>query len=168
MRTETEPHPSPAMRTVGRIQALAQAGQTGSLSALRRLDPERPAAPEFYHCVAACVPELPPEGIPGYAMFVRATARRPDADPKIPLGEALRRTGISETRVRRLLAARGEQRRRQTDLVARRLCQDGLFPARDLYAFFTADDDAALDSLRIRIARSYWSPSNEADGDNTA
>jgi hypothetical protein len=65
--------------------------------------------------------------------------------------------GISEARVQKLLAARGEALATQIGLIARRLAGERALPYRELGRLLLArDDDDAAEAARMRIARDYF------------
>lgn len=150
---------------------------TGELAALRRLDPDRPAAGAFFRLLANEVPEslARPELRRRWGLVVWAMAQSPDALSERPLEQALAQPVgagspvISEARVNRLLAARGVTFRAQLRLIVRMLTSAGVpLPYRDLARFVFAEsrDERTAEELRLRIARDYWRTRPRENGDN--
>ncbi len=143
------------------ISALAKAEARGDLAALRRMDPDCPDAPAFFRILVRHCPDAGPAFARRCARLARMLALRPEALKPGSLGEAMAEHGISEARVQRLLAARGEALATQIALVARRLAGERALPYRELGRLLLARDDdgdeaAAAEAVRLRIARDYF------------
>lgn len=162
------PHDADAAPSAGRapdlvellandVRALEAAERRGDLAELRRMDPERPDAPAFFRILVRRRPDAGPDFARRCARLVRLLALRPEALQRGSLGEAMAAHGISEARVQKLLAARGEALAMQIALIARRLAQERALPYRELGHLLLADDDGeAADRARLRIARDYF------------
>jgi hypothetical protein len=139
------------------VRALEAAERRGDLAELRRMNVDRPDAPAFFRVLVRHRPDAGPEFARRCARLVRMLALRPEALVRSPLGEAMAEHGISESRVQKLLAARGEALATQIGLIARRLAGERALPYRELgRLLLTHDDDEAAEAARMRIARDYF------------
>lgn len=141
----------------GEVRALDAAERRGDLADLRRMDPERPDASAFFRMLVRHRPNAGPDFARRCARLVRLLALRPEALQRGSLGEAMAAHGISEARVQKLLAARGEALATQIALISRRLAQERALPYRELGRLLLAEDDGeAADRERLGIARAYF------------
>lgn len=139
------------------IGALALAERRGDLADLRRMDAERPDAPAFFRMLVRHRPDAGPDFVRRCARLVKILALRPEALVPGSLGAAMAEHGITEARVQKLLAARGDALAAQIALVARRLAQERALPYRALGRLLLAgDDDEAAEPIRLSIARDYF------------
>ncbi len=143
----------------GAVRGLAKAEATGDLASLRRLDLDNPMAPAFFRLIARHTPhESPsPETMRAYALVAAILALRPDTlVPGRRLGSNLVDAGVSEARVQRLLAARGETFRDLALRTARVLVRSGAFSYEQLCRLILAGDGPAAEHLRLAVARDFW------------
>jgi CRISPR system Cascade subunit CasB len=173
---ETTPNaPSPAASTLtagerdqgfllcNEVRRLAEAEQRGDLAELRRLDPNQPGAPAFFRILARVAPEAGGETMRRYAHFLRILALKPEALSGDRLGAVMAKAGVSESRVQRLLTARGETMRDQLRLIARRLANSGNLPWRGFADLLLTKDDKQAENKRLIIARDYWRALDRAE-----
>jgi len=153
---------SPGFDLYDEVRKLALAERRGDLAELRRLDPDHPDAPAFFRIVTKVAPEAGVETMRRYAHFLRILALRPEALSGDRLGAVMAEAGVSESRVQRLLTARGDAMRDQLRLVARRLANSGNLPWRGFAHLLLASEKHADDS-RLRIARDYWRALDRAE-----
>ncbi len=73
------------------------------------------------------------------------------------------KAGVSESRVQRLLTARGETMRDQLRLIARRLANSGNVPWRGFADLLLTKDDKQAENKRLIIARDYWRALDRAE-----
>jgi CRISPR system Cascade subunit CasB len=152
-----EPHRSRVEAFAGEIRRLAEQERRGDLAALRRLDPEQPDAAAFFRSVVKIAPDAGPGLMRRYARLLRMLALKPDALKGGSLGAALANAGVSESRVLKLLAARGPALARQLDIIARRLANAGDLPYREIGRLTLEPDDSEhAEDARLRVARDYW------------
>lgn len=145
------------------VRRLEKQERRGDLAELRRMDPERPDAPAFFRMLVQHRPHAGPDFARRCARLVRLLALCPEALQAGSLGEAMAKHGISEARVQKLLAARGEALAVQIALIARRLTQKRALPYRELGELLLWDDDGdAADRARLKIARDYFSALDRA------
>jgi len=146
----------PGLRLYKEIRALAEAERRGDLAELRRLDPDRPGAPVFFRILVRVAPDAAPETMCRYAHYLRILALNPDALSGDRLGAVMAASGVSESRVQRLLSARGGAMRDQLRLIARRLANADNVPWRGFaYLLLTSDEDK-LERSRLIVARDFW------------
>jgi CRISPR system Cascade subunit CasB len=148
-------------RLAGGVRRLARQRATGDLAALRRLDPDHPEAGAFYRVLAGATrgpgPEL--DTLPRWALATWAFAQNPEKLGGNSLGRSLGDAEISESRVNRLLAARGCAFRYQMRSVVRILIDKSAWlPVHDVGLLVLAEgrDEKTADELRMKIARDYW------------
>jgi CRISPR system Cascade subunit CasB len=136
----------------------------GDLAALRRLDPDRANAPDFWRLLASAVP---PERIHGpederrWALIIHAMAlmvpNHHDANARV--GRALFEAGYSEQRLGRLLDARGAQFRALVPRLCRQLAHKAQpLDWRELGRLILAADrnEEKAETIRLAIARAYY------------
>lgn len=140
------------------VRALDAAERRGDLAALRRMDPERPDAPAFFRMLVRHRPNAGPAFSLRCAHLVRLMALRPEALTPGSLGEAMAAHSISEARVQKLLAARGEAMVMQIALIARRMAQERAVPYREFAQLLLSDDDdgEVANRARLLVARDYF------------
>ena len=139
------------------IRKVHAAERRGDLAELRRLDPERPNAPAFFRIVTKAAPQSPPAAMRRYARLLQILALKPDALTPWGLGKTMAEAGISESRVQKLLSARGPAFDEQIRLVARRLANFGRLPYREIGRLLLAPEESdAVEDFRLRIAHDYW------------
>lgn len=139
------------------IDALAEAERRGDLAELRRMDPDHPDAPAFFRMLVRHCPDAGAGFARRCARLAWMLALRPKALKPGSLGEAMAEHGISEARVQKLLAARGEAMAKQIAIIARRLANERTLPYRELGRLLLAhDDDEAAEATRMQIARDYF------------
>jgi hypothetical protein len=146
---------------VNEVRGLLRAERRGDLAELRRLDPEQPSAPAFFRILARVAPEAGVETMRRYAHYLRILALNPEALSSDRLGAVMAASGVSESRVQRLLIARGPALDAQVRLIARRLANSGNLPWRgfaDLLLTNGKEED-----VRLRIARDYWRALDRAE-----
>jgi CRISPR system Cascade subunit CasB len=156
--------PSRSERAVGRVEAFAnevrsldRGERRGDLSELRRLDVDAPTCPAFFRIVAKVSPEAGPDELRRYTRLLQILALKPDAMSPMSLGRAMAQAKISESRVQKLLGARGYGLAEQLRLLARRLASAGALPYRQIGELLLAPDDSErAERLRLTIARDYW------------
>ena len=141
---------------VNAVRALLRAERRGDLAELRRLTPEQPSAPAFFRILARVAPEAGVETMRRYAHFLRILALNPEALSGDRLGAVMAASGVSESRVQRLLTARGAAMCVQLRLIARRLANSGNLPWRGFADLLLTTDDEQAENARLRIARDYW------------
>ena len=134
----------------------------GDLAALRRLDPEDPASPEFWRIMAAYVPsDTLPQGDPWLAQAERRWAIVLNAlailaglhERTVPLGVALAGARYSELRFVRLLRARDAALADHVRSAARYLAAKGQGAnCADLARLVFSESE----SVRRKIARDYY------------
>ncbi len=96
--------------------------------------------------VIQCIAILTPRG--------RRSGRPSAHNPKIPMGVAIRRAGVSEHRLTRLLASKGSARRDQVIRLCRRLANNrasARFDLRTLARFVLSEEEHSA----LKIARHY-------------
>jgi CRISPR system Cascade subunit CasB len=140
---------------VNEVLALLRGERRGDLAELRRLDPHQPAAPAFFRILVRIAPEAGIDAMRRYARYLAIVALKPEVLTKDRLGVVMAATGISESRVQRLLTARGDALNVQLRLIARRLANSGNLPWPAFYDLLLRDENQA-DAARLRIARDYW------------
>lgn len=146
------------------VRALVAAERRGDLADLRRMDPARPDAPAFFRMLVRHQPDAGPAFTRRCAHLVKLLALRPEALSSGALGQAMATHGVSEARVQRLLAARGDALVAQIDLVARRLSGERDLPYRELGRLLLADDDdERAEAVRLGIARDYFRSLDRAE-----
>ena len=141
----------------GAVRALGKAGARGDLASLRRLDRNEPASPAFYRILARHAPaRQQPDDWRALALILGIMALNPDALASASLGRTLADAGVSEARVQRLLAARGDAFRDLALRTARVLAGRGTLPYREFGLLVLARSEAFAEEIRMRIARDYW------------
>jgi CRISPR system Cascade subunit CasB len=145
------------------VRRLMEAERRGDLAELRRLDPDQPSAPAFFRIVARVAPEAGVETMRRYAHFLRVLALKPEALSDDRLGATMAGAGLSESRVQRLLTARGETMRDQLRLIARRLANSGNLPWRGFADLLLTMDDKQAENKRLIVARDYWRTLDRAE-----
>jgi CRISPR system Cascade subunit CasB len=158
----TEREQGPGGAFVNEVRCLLRAERRGDLAELRRLDPEQPNAPAFFRILARVAPEAGVETMRRYAHYLRILALNPEALSSDRLGAVMAASGVSESRVQRLLTARGETMRDQLRLIARRLANSGNLPWRGFADLLLANEKDEEDA-RLRIARDYWRALDRAE-----
>lgn len=148
------------------IHKLAEAEQRGDLAELRRMDPDRPETAAFFRILAHIAPTAGNETIRRYAHYLRILAQKPGSLSSDRLGEVMARAGISESRVQRLLSARGNAVSRQALFIARRLASYGNIPWRG-FALILLSKEERADDVRLFIARDYWRTLDKSVADNS-
>jgi CRISPR system Cascade subunit CasB len=139
------------------VRSLAQRERRGDLSDLRRLNVDAPSSAAFFRIVAKVTPESGPDALKRYARLLQILALKPDAMAPMSLGHAMVHAKISESRVQKLLGARGSGLAEQLRLVARRLAGAGALAYRQIGELLLAPDDSErAERLRLTIARDYW------------
>jgi CRISPR system Cascade subunit CasB len=139
------------------VRSLDMRERRGDLSDLRRLDVDAPSSVAFFRLVAKVSPESGPDALKRYARLLQILALKPDAMAPMSLGEAMVQAKISESRVQKLLGARGSGLAEQLRLLARRLASAGALPYRQIGELILAPDDSErAERLRLTIARDYW------------
>ncbi len=145
------------------VRALVEAERRGDLAELRRLDPDCPGAPVFFRILARAAPDAAPETMRRYAHYLRILALNPQALTGDRLGAVMAASGVSESRVQRMLAARDEAMRDQLRLIGRRLANAGNVPWRGFaYLLLTGDDDK-IEKSRMIVARDFWRALDRAE-----
>ena len=167
-----------AVSFAGQIAQLAQ-HRRGDLAELRRVDPDAPDAAVFWRLMAeedllVYGPNVERKWaliLHGIALMTPTNAGDGDArtahDGYTPVGKALflgsdsqRKAGFySETRLNRLLTARGEMLRTLLARMFRMLAAAGVsFNWREMARFILNDDhnETATEESRRRIARAYY------------
>lgn len=152
----TDAENEPGFRLYNEVRALAAAERRGDLAELRRLDPDRPTAPAFFRILARVAPDAGTETMRRYAHYLRILALDPVALSGDRLGAVMAAAGISESRVQRLLTARGHAMRDQLRLIARRLANAGNLPWRGFGWLLLTSDDDKLEKSRMIVARDFW------------
>lgn len=148
----------------GAVRGLDRAEAHGDLASLRRLDRDAPASPAFYRLAVRHAPGLErPGDLRALALILTIMALSPEALAPTRLGHALAEAGVSEARVQRLLAARGEAFRELALRTARVLAGRGTLPYRELGLLILARSEPFAEEIRMRIARDYWSRARDAD-----
>ena len=139
------------------VRSLDKQERRGDLSELRRLNVDAPSSAAFFRIVAKVSPESGPDGLRRYARLLQILALKPDAMSPMSLGRAMVEAKISESRVQRLLSARGSSLAEQIRLLARRLASAGVLSYRQIGELLLAPDDSErAERLRLTIARDYW------------
>lgn len=139
------------------VRSLSKAEARGDLASLRRLDLDAPMSPVFYRLVARYAPARHhPDELRNLALILAMMALKPDDLASGRLGRALADAGVSEARVQRLLAARGETFRDLALRTSRLVAGKGPLPYRDLGLLVLARSDGFAEETRMRIARDYW------------
>lgn len=141
---------------VNEVRALLHAERRGDLAELRRLTPEHPDAPAFFRILARVAPEAGVKTMRLYAHYLRILALNPQALSDDRLGAVMAKSGVSESRVQRLLIARAAALDAQLRLIARRLANSGNVPWRGFADLMLAADEEQAEHARLRIARDYW------------
>lgn len=169
--TDTTPPASPLARlaqVIGRRQNFrgdAAALDNGEQAALARLDPEAPRP----HQVGALARALAlagiapddwlPETWQRWALVAQGMALA-GHDGSTRLGTQFARAEVSESRVTRLLTARGDAFRQQLPRVVRLMAGRSVAPnwlEFGALILATDRDEARAETLRLRIAGSYYS-----------
>jgi len=178
---EAESTESGRSETAGGLSALAhllrrlhQAELTGELADLRRMDHRGVAPAAFFRLIArAGFSEMSDiENIHRWARAVHVMAQRPDAlRADIPLGEALHRIGISESRLDMLLNARGDTLFEIVRRLSLRLARsEEAMPYRELCQLLLWSDrqgkDQEAERLRIQIAQNYVRAAQRSSGND--
>ncbi len=145
------------------VRKLTEAEQRGDLAELRRLDPDQPGAPAFFRILARVAPEAGPDAMRRYANFLRILALKPETLSDDRLGAVMAEAGVSESRVQRLLTARGAAMGDQLRLIAGRLANAGNLPWRGFADLLLTKDEKHADDNRLRIARDYWRALDRAE-----
>ena len=145
------------------VRKLTEADRRGDLAELRRLDTDQPSAPAFFRILARVAPEAGPDAMRRYANFLRILALKPEVLTDDRLGTVMAQTGVSESRVQRLLTARGGAMGDQLRLIAHRLANAGNLPWRGFSDLLLTKDEKHADDNRLRIARDYWRALDRAD-----
>lgn len=154
--TTVDTESDPGFLLYKEVRSLLEAERRGDLAELRRLDPDCPAAPVFFRIIARVAPDAGPESMRRYAHYLRILALDPGALTGDRLGAVMAGAGVSESRVQRLLTARGDAMRDQLRLVARRLAAAGNVPWRGFaHLLLTAEGDK-LERSRMTVARDFW------------
>jgi CRISPR type I-E-associated protein CasB/Cse2 len=165
----TGPKPGLVELFASEVRQLENQERRGDLAELRRMDPERPDAPAFFRMLVRHRPDADPDFARRCARLVRLLALRPEALQAGSLGKAMAKHGISEARVQKLLAARGETLAAQIALIARRLEQERTLPYSELGDLLLRDDDGeAADRIRLRIASDYFRALDHASAADAA
>jgi CRISPR system Cascade subunit CasB len=139
------------------VRALNAAERRGDLAELRRLDPERPSSPAYFRIVTKVAPDSPPPAMRRFGQLLQILALKPEALIPWSLGKTMAEAGISESRVQRLLSARGSTFDEQVRLIARRLANFGRLPYREIGRLLLAREESEeIEEIRLRIARDYW------------
>lgn len=146
----------PGFRLYKEIRALVEAERRGDLAELRRLDPDHPGAPVFFRIVTRVAPEAAPQTMRRYAHYLRILALNPEALSGDRLGDAMAASGVSESRVQRMLTARDDAMRDQLRLIARRLANAGNIPWRGFAQLLLTSDDEKIEKSRMVVARDFW------------
>ncbi|MBB4199538.1 hypothetical protein CCR94_01235 [Rhodoblastus sphagnicola] len=141
---------------VNEVRGLLNAERRGDLAELRRLDPDQPQAPAFFRILARVAPEAGVESMRRYAHYLRILALNPDALSNDRLGAVMAAAGLSESRVQRMLTARGESLHDQLRLIARRLANAGNVPWSGFRDLLLTTDEDKVERKRMMIARDYW------------
>lgn len=147
----------------------------GDLAALRRLDPDHPAAPAFWRLLVR-VPEERRIGAEAerrwalilYGMALMAPHHH---DAACPVGRALFKADYSEARLGRLLDASGAQFRALVPRLCRQLAHKAQpLDWRELGRLILAAerDEARAEDIRLRIARAYYGAESLAVKDHAA
>lgn len=142
------------------VRSLHASQNTGALANLRRLDPDRPLAPDFHALLAQTVPDHLFAGgedldamTSRFARVAQNMAMKPDGLGGKRLGEVLHAVGFPQTRLAMLLNAQGSTLDDLVRRVARRIAaSEEPLPYRDLARLIL---DERRDELRLRIARDY-------------
>lgn len=138
------------------VRALMHADRRGDLAELRRLDPDQIQSPVFFRILARTAPEAGVESMRQYAHYLRILALKPEALSNDRLGAVMAAEKISESRVQRLLTARGEALRDQLRLLGRRLANAGNVPWKGFADLLLTTDDEKAEDKRLKLARDYW------------
>jgi CRISPR system Cascade subunit CasB len=138
------------------VRRLVEAERRGDLAELRRLDPDQPSSPAFFRILARAAPDAGVETMHRYAHFLRILALKPEVLSGDRLGAVMAASSVSESRVQRLLTARGDAMRDQLRLVARRLANSGNLPWRGFADLLLTKDDKQAENKRLIVARDYW------------
>ena len=155
------------------VRSLAKAGDRGALAALRRSGTGLPAA--FWKIAVKTDPLAKPQRIKRMALVFQLLALRPEnlIAGRRKLGAALAAEEISESRVQKLMTARGPALDDQVIRIARRLAISGALPYRELAELLLAEnhDSPFIEDVRLEIARGYWvgqnkAPSNLSESDD--
>lgn len=146
----------PGFRLYKEVRALVEAERRGDLAELRRLDPDCPGAPVFFRILARVAPDAGPETMRRYAHYLRILALNPEALSGDRLGVVMAEANVSESRVQRLLTARGDAMGDQLRLIARRLANAGNVPWRGFAYLLLSGDDDRLERSRMIVARDFW------------
>ncbi len=141
----------------GAVRGLAKAEARGDLASLRRLDLNAPASAVFYRIVARHAPQREkPDDLRALAQILAMMALKPDALAPGRLGRTLAGANVSEARVQRLLAARGETFRDLALRTGRLLARQETLPYRELGLLVLAKTETFAEEIRMRVARDYW------------
>lgn len=161
---------SPLRATVSRLaRALEKQLSPGDVAALRRLDPDDPAAPAFFKVAVQLLEDVMPDvesaGEPARmeaerrwaailcAMALTSGLHRFDR----PLGSALAESGFAELRLTRLLRARGDQVFPALRAAAQYLASKAEpFDPTDLARLVLSEGRRDEEKVRRAIARSYF------------
>jgi CRISPR system Cascade subunit CasB len=149
----------------GAIRALEKSERRGDLASLRRLNTDAPDAAPFFRIVVKIAPEAGPTTLHRYARFLQILALKPAALASGSFGAVMAAAGISETRVQKLLSARGVTLAEQLRLISRRLANEGTLPYRQIGELLLIEDEDSerAEAVRLRIARDYWRVLDRAD-----
>jgi CRISPR system Cascade subunit CasB len=144
------------------VRKLVLSDRRGDIAELRRLDPDQPNAPAFFRIMARVAPEASDHTARRCAHLLRILAIKPEKLSDDRLGRIMADAGVSESRVQRLLTARGEAMRDQLRLIARRLANYGNLPWRGFAQLLLVSEQHA-DDVRLRVARDYWRALDRAE-----
>lgn len=168
---DTTPSESPLARlaqVIARRQHFRGDGaalDNGEQAALARLDPEAPRPHQIGALARALVlagiapDDWPPETWQRWALLAHGMALA-GHDASARLGTQLARAEVSESRVTRLLTARGDAFRQQVPRLLRLMASRGIAPNwLEFGALILANDrdEVRAETLRLRIAGGYYS-----------
>ena len=154
------------------VRGLHRSENTGALAALRRLDSDRPLAPDFHALLAQAVPDHLFSGgstldamTRRFARVAQIMAMKPDALERRALGAVLHAIGFPTTRLAMLLNAQGGTLDDLARRAARRIAlSDQPMPYRDLAGLLVEERGGkAGDDLRLRIARDWQRAERKQD-----
>lgn len=142
------------------VRSLAQAENRGALAELRRMEPEMTLPAAFWNIVAASERRASPARLRRIAGVIKVMAFRPkDLDGgRRKLGAALAAADVTESRVRKLMTARGPALDGQVTRIARRLANTAPLPYREFAELLLAENHGSpkVEDIRLEIARGYW------------
>ena len=157
---------------IGRLASFLRGDDVlrGDLAALRRLDPERPNAPAFWRLLAwhgVPVERLNDDSRRRWGLVLRGMALMVPHhhDGHVAVGTALHAAGYAESRLGRLLNARGDPFRALVPRLCRQLAAKGQpLNWRELGRLILTEgrDEKAADAVRVAIARSYYAAESQA------